>query len=236
METIKVNPGVARPTVLIVDEIPSVIRLLQLELAIQGFDVVGAEVGEDTYRQMEAARPDCVLLEVLLPGINGYQVLEELKRRFAVPVIFVTTQDNPADQALAFELGADDYVVKPFDPLDLGLRINAAMNRPSASATRQQIQNGEVTIDLTRKMVRRAGQPIGVTTNEWALLYALALRPNDLHAAADLLTAIWGSEYVDDVHFLEVWIDMLRRKLEEDPANPKLIVGDAVDGYSLRSA
>ncbi|HEY7269730.1 MAG TPA: response regulator [Dehalococcoidia bacterium] len=223
-----------RPVVLIVDEIPSVIRLLQLELAIQGFDVVGAEVGEDTYRQMEAANPDCVLLEVVLPGLNGFEILQELKARFRVPVIFVTTQDNAADQAYAYELGADDYVVKPFDPIDLGLRINGALHR-TVAAPPQLLHSGEVTIDLTRKLVRRGGQLIGLTTNEWALLYALALRPNDIYAAADLLSAVWGAEYVQDIRYLETWIQLLRRKIETDPAQPRLIVGGADEGYSLRS-
>ena len=232
---VNADAGGRRPVVLVVDEIPSVIRLLQLELAIQGFDVVGAEVGEDTYRQMEASSPECVLLEVVLPALNGFEVLQELKRRFQVPVIFVTTQDNAADKAFAFELGADDYVVKPFDPVDLGLRINASLNRASSTTTTRIIRRGDVTIDLTRKLVRRGGQPIGLTTNEWALLYAMALRPNDIHAAVDLLSTVWGAEYVSDLRYLDTWIALLRRKLEEDPSHPQLIVGDSDEGYSLRS-
>jgi DNA-binding response OmpR family regulator len=223
-----------RPTVLIVDEIPSVIRLLQLELAIQGFEVVGAEVGHDTFRQMEDVKPDVVLLEVLLPGLSGFEVLTELKRRFDVPVIFLTAQDNPADQAMAFDLGVDDYIVKPFDPTEIGLRINRALRR-TADDTNHIIESGEVHIDLTRKTVRRGGEAIGLTTNEWALLYVLALRPDQLHAAADLLSAVWGAEYVNDARYLVAWVEILRRKIEEDPAKPKLIIGDAENGYYLRS-
>jgi DNA-binding response OmpR family regulator len=232
-----VSPTPGRsPLVLVVDEIPSVIRLLQLELAVQGFDVAAAEVGEDTYRAMEEHRPDAVLLEVLLPGLSGFEVLRTLKERYPqTPVIFLTSQDNPADQAYGFELGADDYIMKPFDAADLGLRLNAVLGRSLPDLNRHVVAVGDLTIDLIRKVVRRGSQIIGLTTNEWALLHALALEPRSAHVAADLLSAIWGAEYVDEVRYLELWIELLRRKLEIDPSQPQVILGDSDEGYRLAS-
>jgi two-component system KDP operon response regulator KdpE len=222
--------GAKRPLVLVVDEIPAVIRMLQLELAIQGFDVAGVEVGEETLRAIEERKPAVVLLEVVLPGIKGYKVLEEIKRRSDVPVVFVTTQDNDADKAMAFELGAADFVTKPFDPEDIGLRIGAIVNQKPLTRV---LRSGDLTLDLARRLAWRGSRPVTLAMNEWALVFALADRPGAPVTAKELLVSVWGEDYTGEEPYLKVWIDRLRRTLELEPRNPKIVLGDLERGFRL---
>jgi two-component system KDP operon response regulator KdpE len=224
-----------RPLVLVVDDVPPVIRMMTLELQAEGFDVIGAKVGEDTYRTIEKYGPDVAVMEVMLPGISGFEVMAEVKRHYNVPVVFVTTRDRDGDRQHALELGADDYITKPFAPAELAARLRAVLPDPHAGPRRDQLRAGDVEIDLGRRIVRRARREVPLTTNEWALLYALATHRHRAHPmpASDLLTAVWGADYAHETRYLEAWLRRLRDKLEEDPASPRLIVGDVENGYTL---
>ena len=168
-----------QPLVLVVDDTPAVIRLLKLELSSHGIDVIGAGIGEETFARSRN-RPDLLILEILLPGITGFEVLREVKRRYDIPVLFLTTIDSPADRELALELGADDYLTKPFRPDELTNRVNLLLHRPGRPPDEGvgMLDNGDVMIDINRRMIRRNGRLISVTTNEWALLLALATSLN----------------------------------------------------------
>jgi DNA-binding response OmpR family regulator len=224
-----------RPLVLVVDDVAPVIRMMTLELNSQGFDVIGARVGDDTYRTIEKYRPDVAVMEVMLPGISGFEVMAEVKRRYDLPVVFVTTNDRQGDREHALELGVDDYIMKPFAPADLSARLHAVLRDPAVGPHRDQRRAGDVEIDLGRRIVRRAGREVQLTTNEWALLFALAShRPRTQPVSAkDLLTAVWGGDYAHETRYLEAWIRRLREKLEHDPQAPRLIAGDAHNGYML---
>jgi two-component system KDP operon response regulator KdpE len=224
-----------RPLVLVVDDVAPVIRMMTLELNSQGFDVIGARVGDDTYRTIEKYRPDVAVMEVMLPGISGFEVMAHVKRRYDLPVVFVTTNDRQGDREHALELGVDDYIMKPFAPADLSARLHAVLRDPAVGPHRDQMRAGDVEIDLGRRIVRRAGREVQLTTNEWALLFALAShRPRTQPVSAkDLLTAVWGGDYAHETRYLEAWIRRLREKLEHDPQAPRLIVGDAERGYLL---
>ena len=224
-----------RPLVLVIDDVAPVIRMMTLELNAQGFDVIGARVGDDTFRTIEKYRPDVAVMEVMLPGISGFEVMAEIKRGHNVPVVFVTTSDRDGDRQLALELGADDYITKPFAPADLSARLRAVLPGAQVGPRRDQMRAGDIEIDLGRRIVRRAGDEVQLSTNEWALLYALATHRRQTRpvSAKDLLTAVWGADYAHETNYLEAWVRRLREKLEEDPAAPRLIAGDPERGYLL---
>ena len=224
-----------RPLVLVVDDVAPVIRMMKLELNAQGFDVIGARVGDDTYRTIEKYQPDVAVMEVMLPGLSGFEVMAEVKRRYGLPVVFVTTNDREGDRQHALELGVDDYIMKPFAPADLSARLQAVLHGAGVGPHRDQLRAGDVEIDLGRRIVRRAGREVQLTTNEWALLFALASQRPRTHPAPakDLLTAVWGGDYAHETRYLEAWIRRLRQKLEDDPSAPRLIAGDPQTGYLL---
>lgn len=226
-------PG--RPKVLVIDDLPQIVRLLTLELSSQGFDVIGTNVGEQVLRAMEEHKPDIVLLEIILPGLSGYEVLRELKEHYPeTPVVFLTTRASEADRIEGLEFGADDVIGKPFDPEDLALRLNTLL-RPEEQAPfgRRSFHHGDLTIDLNRKIARRGRQPISLGTNEWALLYELAIRPGERIPSTEILRAIWDPQYAGETRFLEMWVRRLRQRLEVDPEHPQIIVGDVPSGFML---
>jgi two-component system, OmpR family, response regulator MtrA len=224
-----------RPAVLVVDDEPAIIRLITLEMASQGFEVTGCAIGDATFRAIEELQPAAVLMEVMLPGLSGVKVLREIKERYDVPVILLTTASNEADRAYGLEMGADDYITKPFSPEELALRINALLNRaPHEGKGAQVLRAGHLSIDLGHKIVRRDGDVVALGTNEWALILALSATPNEPVAAPDLLVRVWSEDHAAERKYLEAWIARLRRKVERDPSSPQVLVGDADAGYELR--
>lgn len=226
-------PGNAhRPKVLVVDDVPSVIRLLELSLSLEGWDVASARVGPETFEVIEREHPDVVLIEVMLPGANGFDVLARIHERYAIPVVFLTAHGTEADRAFGFELGAADYVTKPFDPNELSLRLNAVIGNKTVPQP-LILRCGELEIDIGRSLARCGNQSIALRTNEWALLYALARKVGNPVPARELLVAVWGDAYAEDARYLETWIARLRARLEPEPDQPSVLTGDAGHGYTL---
>jgi DNA-binding response OmpR family regulator len=219
-----------KPLVLVVDEIPSVIRLLELELSLQGFEVAGCEVGPPALAAIEKLRPDVVLLEIILPGTTGFEMIRQIRERFAGPVVFLTTDDNESDRIFAFELGASDYITKPFDPEEVGLRLSALLGLNALHIP--VVEADDVRIDLFRRLVWRQGRPMTLGTNEWALLFALASKQRPV-PAAELIESVWGSGDDARVEYLEFWIARLRQRLQDDPSAPSLIQGGLERGFWL---
>ena len=214
------NPA---PLVLAVDDEPAILRLLALGLKDYGFQVITASNGDEALISAETHRPDIILLDILLPDMTGLEVMKRLRERSNIPVIMVTAKDGDRDRIGGLEMGADDYVTKPFIPDELGARIRAVLRRAEGIRVDHKIIIGSLEIDLDRRLVNRGGNPVRLTRNEWRLLHFLAANAGKVIINAELLTKVWGPEYRDDLQYLRVWISRLRHKLEADPAAPVII-------------
>jgi DNA-binding response OmpR family regulator len=203
----------SEPLVLAVDDEAGILRLIKLELSQQGFRVVTAGDGEEALRVAEEQRPDIVLLDIVMPEMTGLEVMRKLREQSNSPVILVTAKDTDSDKVRGLELGADDYIVKPFSPDELG--------------------GGVVEIDPPRRLVSRNGEAISLTRTEWLLLQHLAANAGKVMMNAELLSKVWGPEYRDDVQYLRVWVSRLRHKLEQEPADPTIIKTRQGIGYLL---
>jgi two-component system KDP operon response regulator KdpE len=196
--------------------------------------VVTAGDGEEALRIAEEQRPDIVLLDIVMPEMTGLEVMRRLREQSNAPIILVTAKDTDSDKVRGLELGADDYIVKPFSPDELGARIRAVLRRSvGTGSTERIIRAGEVEIDLDRRLVTRGGEPISLTRTEWLLLQHLAANAGKVMMNAELLSKVWGPEYRDDVQYLRVWVSRLRHKLEPEPADPTIIKTRQGIGYLL---
>lgn len=212
------------PLVLAVDDEAGILRLIRLELSEQNFRVVVASDGDGAIRTFEQQRPDVVVLDIMLPDMSGLEVMRRRRERSNTPIILLTARDHDEDKVHGLELGADDYVVKPFNPQELTARVRAVMRR----AVRESIGDsivvaGDVEIDLDKRLVTKAGEPVSVTRTEWMLLQHLASNAGRVMLNTELLSKVWGPEYIDDLQYLRVWISRLRSKLETDHAQPSVI-------------
>ena len=222
------------PLVLAVDDEPGILRLIKLELSTQGFRVVTASSGEEALRTAEEQRPDIALLDIVMPEMTGLEVMRRLRERSSIPVILLTAKGSESDKVRGLELGADDYLAKPFSPDELSARVRAVLRRAVGSSTADNIVHvGDVEIDLNRRLVKRGGKLVALTRTEWMLLQHLAANVGKIMLNAELLSKVWGPEYRDDLQYLRVWVSRLRRKLEDDPSKPKLIKTFQGIGYML---
>ncbi len=213
----------SEPLLLVVDDEAGILRLLKLELTAQGFRVITANGGEQAVKLADEHRPDAVLLDVMMPGLSGLEVMRRLRERSNLPIILVTAKDKDTDKVRGLELGADDYIVKPFNPDELGARVRAVLRRTISQEVDRIVVAGEVEIDLTRRLVKKGGEPVSLTRTEWLLLQHLAVNSGKVMLNTELLTKVWGPEYRDDLQYLRVWVSRLRAKLEETPSNPVII-------------
>ncbi|MDO8616556.1 MAG: response regulator transcription factor [Dehalococcoidia bacterium] len=224
----------SEPLVLAVDDEAGILRLIKLELAAQGFRVVTATNGEEALKLAEEQRPDILLLDVIMPEMTGYEVMRKVREQSAAPIILVTARDSDADKVRGLELGADDYIAKPFSPDELAARVRAVLRRSTgANNTQRLVRAGNVDIDLERRLVTRDGEFVALTRTEWLLLQHLAANVGKVMMNAELLSKVWGPEYRDDVQYLRVWVSRLRAKLEVEPAEPAIIKTRPGIGYYL---
>lgn len=225
------------PQILIVDDEPKLVRLAQEILSATGFDVIAAGHGQQAMEMIALEQPDLILLDIMLPGeMDGYQIAERVRQFSNVPIIMLTARDQQIDLLRGFDVGADDYVTKPFDAKELLARIRALLKRTQATTAatgETEIICGPLLIDLARYRVTIANKNIPLTKTEFSLLRELALHKNQVMLHSQLLSAVWGPEYRDDVDYLRAYIRYLRRKLEPDPANPQYIVTHTGIGYML---
>jgi two-component system KDP operon response regulator KdpE len=228
------------PLILAVDDEPGVLRLIDLELSSQGFRVITATNGDDALAAVQQHRPQVLVLDVVLPGLDGLTVMAELKRQ--VPVILLTGRDRDRDKIRGLDLGADDYVAKPFIPEELSARVRAILRRALPAEERTRIVTfGDIEIDLDGRLVRKSGSIVALTKTEWQLLQFLTESAGKISTNRELLTKVWGRECANDNAYLRVWVARLRAKLEDDPAKPAIIrtrpcVGYYLDAGDLESA
>lgn len=227
----------AEPLVLAVDDEAGILRLIKLELTTQGFRVVTAEDGTSALKMAEEHRPDIVLLDIIMPDMTGLEVMRRLRERVNTPVILLTAKGSDSDKVRGLEMGADDYLAKPFSPEELSARVRAVLRRAvGSSGTENIVRAGDVEVDLNRRLVRRGGELVTLTRTEWMLLQHLAANAGKIMLNAELLSKVWGPEYRDDLQYLRVWVSRLRRKLEVEPSTPKLIKTFQGIGYMLNTS
>jgi two-component system, OmpR family, KDP operon response regulator KdpE len=228
-----------KPLVLVVDDDHKILRLLRIELTAQGFQVIMAERGNDAIELVERQRPELVVLDIIMPGMDGLEVLRRVRESSGVPVILLTAKGTDSDKILGLELGADDYLAKPFNPEELTARVRAVLRRTQAReapATGNRLICGNIVIDLARRTVYVNNKPVVLSRTEWQLLQQLCANAGRVMLHEDLLARTWGPEYRDDVQYLRVWISRLRQKLEENPAQPKYIRTVQGIGYILEAS
>lgn len=221
------------PLVLVVDDEPSVLRLVELELMVQGFRVVSARDGQEALEVALRERPEVAVVDVVMPHMSGLELMSHLKAKLAIPVILLTAKTSAQDKVRGLEMGADDYIEKPFVPEDLSERVHAVVRRTRTGQSADIIRAGDIEIDLRRRLVSRDGNLVPLSRTEWTLLYHLASQEGETVPNDDILAVVWGQDYKDDVQFLRAWIARLMEKIEPDPANPTMIRNVDGQGYSF---
>ncbi|NJD29028.1 MAG: response regulator transcription factor [Chloroflexi bacterium] len=223
-----------QPLVLVADDEPRITKLVAIALSEEGFRVVTANGGEQALQKAEEVRPDIVLLDIVMPDLDGIEVMRQLRERRPVPVILLTAKGSTADKAKGLDLGADDYIAKPFHPDELAARVRAVIRRSGgAEPGAGVIRFDDVEIDLERRMVTRGGELVQLSRTEWLLLQHLAANAGKVVLHTELLTKVWGPEYRDDLQYLRVWVSRVRRKLGAAPGEPGRIRTFQGIGYLL---
>ncbi len=221
--------------VLVVDDEPPIIELVRGYLEREGWEVASAADGPAALAAARATRPDVVILDVMLPGLDGLEVCRQLRTFSDAYVLMLTARGEEVDRVVGLTIGADDYLVKPFSPRELVARIKALLRRPRVPATNAAAApESGLEVDEPRRLVRVDGTPVDLTALEFDLLALLARDPGIVMRRSTLLEHLWGSEFVADDHLVDVHVANLRRKLGDDPANPRFIETVRGVGYRLR--
>ena len=222
--------------VLVVDDDPRIVKFLEVKLKASGYGVLTANSGFEALEQVEAQEPDLLVLDVLMPRKDGFETLKELRAFSSVPVIVLSAKEADTDKIKGLELGADDYLAKPFSPDELVARIEAVRRRLESSQDRRVVESvtvGHISVNLKKHTVTVNEQEIQLTRIEWLLLSELARNTGKLMTYSELLTKIWGPEYRDDVQILRTWVSRLRQKIEREPDQPAIIRTIPKTGYMI---
>lgn len=223
-------------TVLVVEDEETLAESVQFALEVEGFEVRAVGDGRDALTAVDASPPEIVLLDLMLPGLSGLDVLRTIRRDHQMPVIILTAKDAEADKVLGLELGADDYVTKPFSMRELVARVRSHLRRSRLGGTPDDslvISGGDVEMDIDRHEVRVRGEDVPLRPKEFDLLLALLARKGKLVTRDTLISEVWGYDYVGDTKTLDVHIKRLRKKVESDPGEPELIVTVRGLGYKF---
>jgi DNA-binding response OmpR family regulator len=226
-------------TILIVDDEPTIVEVVGLYLQREGFRVLTAGDGNVALQAIEQQRPDLVVLDLMLPGLNGLEVVKRLRAGSALPIIMLTARSEEADRVVGLELGADDYVTKPFSARELVARVKAVLRRshPEAAPTEPHASSvlaiGALRLDPAARTVTLEGQPINLTVREFDLLHFLMRNPGQVFTREQLLDNVWGYTFASDMGTVTVHIRRLREKIEPDPANPVFLQTIWGVGYKL---
>ncbi|WP_309620974.1 MtrAB system response regulator MtrA [Salinibacterium sp.] len=220
--------------ILVVDDDTALAEMIGIVLRSEGFEPFFCEDGAAALGVFRSAKPDLVLLDLMLPGMNGIEVCAQIREESGVPIIMLTAKSDTADVVKGLESGADDYVVKPFNPKELVARVRTRL-RPSPEIAGGSLQVGDLTLDVAGHEVRRGEQKINLTPLEFELLLALALKPQQVFTREMLLEQVWGYHYKADTRLVNVHVQRLRAKVEEDPDSPRIVMTVRGVGYRAGS-
>ena len=216
--------------ILVVDDDTALAEMIGIVLKAEGFDPVFCADGARAFAAFTESKPDLVLLDLMLPGKDGIEVCAEIRAESGVPVIMLTAKSDSTDIVRGLESGADDYVVKPFNPKELVARIRTRL-RPVSASTSGTLSVGDLTLDVAGHEVRRGSTKINLTPLEFELLLALAMKPEQVFTREMLLEQVWGYHYKADTRLVNVHVQRLRAKVEEDPDNPRIVMTVRGVGY-----
>jgi two-component system KDP operon response regulator KdpE len=221
--------------ILIVDDEPDVVKVVRMSFQVQEptWEAIAAYDGEEALEVFEKEQPELVLLDIMMPEMSGFDVLKELRRFSDVPVIMLTAKGNEIDKVMGLNLGADDYITKPFGHLELLARVKAVLRRGRGTPLIHELPftGGGVHVDFETRQVSVDGETVSLTGTEYRLLYHLVRNAGQVLTHETLLARVWGREYTDEIDYLKVYISRLRNKIEKDPRNPKRILTEYGVGY-----
>lgn len=226
--------------ILVVEDEKPIADIIQFNLQKEGFSVECIDNGEEAIQKVHASPPDLILLDLMLPGADGFEVCKQIRKQFQMPIIMLTAKDSEFDKVLGLELGADDYMTKPFSNRELLARIKANLRRIRPAIHTEIIHEqdvlhiGELTICPTSYTVKKQATTIDLTHREFDLILHLAKHLNQVVTREDLLQSVWGNEYDGDVRTVDVTIRRLREKIEDDPGAPRFIITRRGIGYTMR--
>ncbi len=226
--------------VLVVDDEKAISDIIKFNLEKDGYTVDTAFDGDEALKKVFLFKPDLVLLDVMLPKLDGFQVCRKIRESFDIPIIMLTAKEEEVDKVLGLELGADDYITKPFGMRELMARVKSNLRRieldtNNADASKQvELTVGSLSIDLDRYEVKKHGDVLDLTLREYELLKFLITQENQIFSREQLLTDVWGYEYIGDIRTVDVTVRRLREKIEDDSSNPKYIITKRGVGYYFR--
>lgn len=223
-----------KPKVLVVDDEPSIRMFVRANLEARGYEVELAKDGVEGLEMAARGLPDAVVLDINMPKMDGIEVCRRLREWTQTPVIMLSVREGEADKVKALDEGADDYVTKPFSIEELLARVRAALRRRAAAASEAPVfRSGDLEVDFSRHIARLRGQSLKLTRTEYALLAYLAANHDKVLTHRELLHNVWGPEYGEEAEYLRTFVRQLRRKIEDDPANPRFILTESRFGYRL---
>ena len=218
--------------ILVVDDEPQILRALAANLKARGYAVDLAGTGEAALTLAQRHRPDAVILDLGLPGIDGLEVIEGLRGWTDVPIVVLSVREREAEKVAALDAGADDYVTKPFGMGELLARVRAALRRAAPASEEALVETPDFIVDLAAKRVTDAtGADVRLTPTEWAIVELLVRNPGKLVSQRQLLHDVWGPQYATETNYLRVYLAKIRRKLEPNPAHPRYFLTEARIGY-----
>jgi two-component system KDP operon response regulator KdpE len=224
-------------TILVVDDEPRIIEAVGMNLELEGYQVFSASNGYEALQKLTKDLPDLVILDVMMPEVDGFETLRKIREVSTVPVIMLTVRGEEIDKVKGLDLGADDYITKPFNPRELVLRIRAVLRRvemPSPVPKTEIRVDDNLSIDFSRCKVIIKGKEVHLRPTEYRLLYHLVSNAGQVLTHETLLRRVWGYEYREEDHYLWLYITYLRRKIEEDPKHPKYILSERGIGYRFK--
>jgi two-component system response regulator VicR len=228
------------PKILVVDDERVMVKGIKFNLENEGYQVDTGSDGEEAVDKARTGQFDLIILDLMMPKIDGLQACMKIREFSNVPIIMLTARSEDADKIIGFECGADDYITKPFNILELKARIRALLRRAGAAAQQQKeadrLTQGSITLDLGERAAWRDGSPVELTAKEFDLMVLLMQNPGRVYSRENLLNLVWGYEYIGEFRTVDVHVRRLREKLEPDPANPEYILTKWGVGYYLANS